>query len=106
MEDLFENGTEGDVVGVSGEDEGQTRRQEFQIGSIGEGPFSVFEGSCLQGAPVEGLGPPSEGRVDRGHDGGDVRQETIVVVDHANEFLQRLHCVGRGKGTNSSSLFL
>ena len=80
VEDLFENGTDGDVAGLSGEDEGQTRCREFQIGSIGEGPFSVFEGSGLQGAPVEGS-------VERGHDGGDVRQETMVVVDHTDKFL-------------------
>ena len=33
---------------------------------------------------MEGLGPPSEGGVERGHDGGDVRQEMMVVVDHAD----------------------
>ena len=47
---------------------------------------------------MEGLWLPSEGSIQRSHGGGDVRQESMVVVD--------LHGGGCRKGTNSSNLLL
>ena len=51
---------------------------------------------------MKGLGFPSEGGVQMSHGGGDVRQESTVVIDHANEVLQGLHSVGCRKGTNNN----
>ena len=59
MEDLFEDGTDGDVTSVSGEDKGKTRSQEFKVGGVEEGPFCVVGGFSLRRAPVEALGLPS-----------------------------------------------
>ena len=55
---------------------------------------------------MEGIGFPSDGGVERGHGQGDVRQKSMVVVDHANELLQGLHSGGRRKGTDRSNLLL
>ena len=54
VEDLLEDGTNGGVTSVSGEDKGKTRRQEFKVGGVGEGPFCIVEGCSLRRAPVEG----------------------------------------------------
>ena len=102
VEDLLEDGTDGNVTRVGGENEGKTRCRKFKVGGVGEGPFCVVEGCSLQRTPVKGLGLPSEGGVQMSHGGGDVRQESTVVVDHANEVLQGLHSVGCRKGTNNN----
>ena len=106
VEDLLEDGTNGSVTSVGGEDKEKTRRREFEVSSVREGPFCVAEGCSLRRAPVEGLGFPSEGGVERSHGGGDVRQEFMVVVDHADKLLQGLHSGGHRKGTNRSNLLL
>ena len=62
MEDLLEDGTNGNVTSVGGEDEGKTRRREFKVDSVGEGPFGVVEGCSLRRAPGEGLGFPGKCR--------------------------------------------
>ena len=41
VEDLLEDGINGNVTSVDGEDEGKTRRQEFELGGFGEGNFDV-----------------------------------------------------------------
>ena len=86
--------------------EGKTRRREFKVGGVGEGPFCIVEGCSLRRVPMEGLGLPSEGGAERSHGGGDVRQESIVVVDHANELLQGFYSGECRKGTNCSNLLL
>ena len=106
VEDLLEDGTNGNVTSVGEEDEWKTRRQEFEVGGVREGPFGVVEGCSLQRAPFEVLGFPGEGSVKRNHGRGDVRQESIVVVDHVDELLQGLHSGGRRKSTNHSNLLL
>ena len=102
VEDLLEDGFDGDVTSVGGEDDGMTRRREFKIGSVGEGPFCIVEGRGLRRALVEGLGLPSKGGVQRSHGGGDVRQESMVVVDHADKLLQAFTVVGVGKAQTAA----
>ena len=63
MEELLEDGTDGGVTSIGGEDEGKTRRWEFKVGGVGEVPFCIIEGCGLRRAPVEGLGLLSEGGV-------------------------------------------
>ena len=46
-----------------------------------------------------------EGSVDRSHGSSNVRQEPMVVVNHADELLQGLHGGGCQKGTNSNDFF-
>ena len=48
----------------------------------------------------------SESGVQRSHGGGNVRQESMVVVDHVDELLQGLHSGGRMKGTVRGNLLL
>ena len=84
----------------------KTKLWESKVGGIGEGPFCVVEGCSLRRAPVEGLGFPSEGSVQKSHGGGYVRQESMVVVDHADKPLQGLHSGGCRKSTNLSNLLL
>ena len=55
---------------------------------------------------MEGFGLPREGSVERSHGGGDVGQESMVVIDHADELLQGLHSGGRRKDTNRSNILL
>ena len=83
VEDLLKDGTNGNVTSVGGEDEGMTRHPEFEVDSVGEGPFGVVEGCSLQRAPGEGLGSPGKGSIERSHGRGNVRQESMVVVGHA-----------------------
>ena len=98
VEDLLEDGTDGNVTNVGGEDEGKTRHQEFEVGGVREGSFCVVEDCSLQRAPVEGLGFPGQGGVETSHSVGNVRQGSMVVVDHANELLQDLHSpAGKGR---------
>ena len=106
VEDSLEDDTDGFVTSVSGEDEGKTRRWEFKVGCVREGPFWAVEGCCLRAAPVEGLWLPRKGGVERSHGGGDVGQEYVVIVDHSDKLLQGFHGGGRWKGTNCSNLLL
>ena len=72
VEDLLMDGSNDNVTSVDGEDEGKTRRWEFKVGGIREGPFCVVKGCCLWRAPVECLGLPGEGCVERSHGGGNL----------------------------------
>ena len=58
MEDLFEDCTDGDVTGVGGKDERKTRRQEAEVGGVGECPLCFVEGGSMRRRAVEGLGFP------------------------------------------------
>ena len=104
MEDLLEDGTDGNVTSIGGEDEGKTRHWEFEVGGVGEGPFVVVEGCSLGRAPVEGLGFPSEGSVERSHGGDDVRQESAVVVAMPTNSCRAFTVVGVGK-TRTTATF-
>ena len=73
MEDLFEDGTDGDVTCVGGKDEGKTRRREAEVGGVGECSFCFVEGGSVRGRPGEGLGFSSEGSVERSHGSSNVR---------------------------------
>ena len=73
MEDLLKDSTDGNVTGISGEDEGKTRHLEFEVGGVGEGPFAVVKGCNLRRAPGEGLGFPGKGGVEKSHGRGDMR---------------------------------
>ena len=44
--------------------------------------------------PGEDLGLSCEGIVERGHGSSNLRQESMVVVNHADEFLQAFTVVG------------
>ena len=61
---------------------------------------------AYEGPPGEGLGFPGKGGVERGHGRGNVRQESMVVVNHADELLQGLHSGGHRKSMNRSNLLL
>ena len=51
MKNLFEDSTDGDVAGVSGKDEGQTRCWEFEVGGVGECSLCIVEGSSMRRRP-------------------------------------------------------
>ena len=99
MEDLFEDGTDGDVPCVGGQDKGKIRRLEAEVGGVGECPLCFVEGGGMRRRP-------GEGSVERGHGSSNVRQESMVVVNHADELLQGLHGGGCWEGMNSSNFFL
>ena len=50
MEDLFEDGTHGDVACVGRKDEGKTRRREAEVGGFGECPLCFVEGFPVRAA--------------------------------------------------------
>ena len=106
MEDLFEDGTDGDVACVGGKNDGKTRRREVEVGGVGECPFCFVEDGSMRGRPGEGLGFYGEDSVERSYGCSNVRQETMVVVNHADELLQSLHGGGCWKVTNSGNFFL
>ena len=106
VEDLFEDGTDGDVACVSGQDEGKTRRREAEVGSVGECSLCFVEGGGTLRRPDKGLGLSGEGSVESGHGSSNVRQESMVVVNHADELLQRLHSGGCWEGKNGGKFFL
>ena len=106
MEDLFEDGTDGDVACICGQDEGKTRRREAEVGSAGECPLCFVEGGGMRRHPGKGLGLSGEDSIERGHGSSNVRQESIVVVNHADELLQGLHGGGCWDGTNGGNFFL
>ena len=87
MENLFEDGTHGDVACIGGQDEGKTRCREAEVGSVGEYPLCVVEGGGMRRRPGKGLGLSGEGSVERGHGSSNVRQESMVVVNHADKLL-------------------
>ena len=60
----------------------------------------------MRGRPGEGLRFSGEGSVERSYGSSNVRQETTVVVNHADELQQSLHGGGCRKGTNSGNFFL
>ena len=91
MEDLVKDGTNGDVACVSGQDEGKTNRWEAEVGGVRECPLCFVEGGGMQRCPGEGLGLSGEGSVERGHGSSNVRQELMVVANHADELLRGLH---------------
>ena len=98
--DLFKDGADGDVACVGGQDEGKTRHREAEVGGVGECTLCFVEGGSMQRRPGEGLGLSSEGGIERGHGSSNVRQESMVVVNHTNELLQGLHGGGCWEGTN------
>ena len=106
MENLFEDGIDGDVTSVSGKDEGKTRRREAEVGGVGGCPLCFVEGGSMRRRPGEGLGFSGEGSVERSHGSSNMRQKPMVVVKHADELLQGLHGGGCRKGTNSGNVFL
>ena len=106
VEDLFEDGTHGDAACIGGKNEGKTKCREAEVGDVGECPLCFVEASSMQRRPGEGLGFSSEGSVERNHGSSDVRQEPMVVVNHADKLLQGLHGGGCRKGTNSCNFFL
>ena len=106
MEDLFEDGTDGDVACVGGTDEGKARRRDAEVGGIGDCPLCFVEGGSMRRCPGEGLGFSGEGSVERSHGSSNVRQETMVVVNHADELLQGLHGGRCRKVTNSGNFFM
>ena len=106
VEDLFEDGTDGNVTCVGGQDEGKTRRREAEVGGVGECPLCFVESGGMRRHLGEGLGLSSEGSEERGHGSSNVKQESMVVVNHADELLQGLHCGGCWEGTDGSNFFL
>ena len=106
VEDLFEDSTDGDVACVGGQDKGKTRHREAEVGGVGECPLWSIEGGCMRRRPGESLGLSGEGSVERGHGSSNVRQESMVIVNHADELLQGLHCVGCWEGANGGNFFL
>ena len=106
VEDLFEDGTDGDVACVGGQDEGKTRRREAEVGGVGECLLCFVEGGSMRRHPGEGLGLSSEGSVERGLGSSNVKQESMVVVNHANKLLKGLHGGGCWEGTNGGNFFL
>ena len=60
----------------------------------------------MQRCPGEGLGLSGEGSVERGHGSSNVRQESMVVVNHADELRQGLNGGGCWESTNGCSFFL
>ena len=103
MEDLFEDGTDGDVACIGGQDEGKTRHLEAEVGGVGECPLCFVEGGSMRRHPGEGLGLSGEGSVERGHGISNVRQESMVVVNHADELLQGLHGGGCWKARTAAT---
>ena len=60
----------------------------------------------MQRRPGEGLGLSGEGSVERGHGNSNVRQASMVVVNHADELLQGLNGGGCWEGTNGGNFLL
>ena len=104
MEDLFEDGTDGDVACVGRQDEGKTRRREAQVGGVGECPLCFVESGSMRRRPGERLGFSGEGSVERSHGSSNVRQELMIVVNRADELLQGLHGGGCQNGMNSCNV--
>ena len=106
VENLFEDSTDDDVSCVGGQDEGKTRHREVEVGGVGECSLCFVEGDGMRRCPGEHLGLFGEGSVERGHGSSNMRQESMVVVNHADELLQGLHGSGCWESTNSGNFFL
>ena len=87
MEDLFKDPANGNLAGVGGEHEGNTRRRKLEICCGGKGLFSGFEGGFLGEAPGERLGFTSEGGIESSHRGSNVWKETMIIIHHPYELL-------------------